>query len=71
MTENNQSNDSTVKHGNMPASDTSISRQEFVRLVLKRGAIAGAILAAPKILDKFLVPPAHATSSTVAHGHLT
>lgn len=60
-----------ISNPEQPASDKSISRKEFVALVLKRGAIAGAILSAPKVLDKFLVPPASATSSTVVHGHLT
>ncbi len=72
MTQDNQPIDSTpVKDSNSPASDNSISRKEFVRIVLKRGAIAGALLSAPKILDKFLVPPASAMASTVVMGHLT
>lgn len=70
MRQDNQEN-VTVKNGDSPASDKSISRKEFVRLVLKRGAIAGAIVAAPKIIDKFLVPPVHAGTSTAQHGHLT
>jgi hypothetical protein len=60
----------TVKGGDLTASDKSISRKEFVRLVLKRGAIAGAIVAAPKIIDKFLVPPVYAGTSTMPHGML-
>lgn len=70
MTQNNQEQDNTVKVSDSPSSDKSISRKEFVRLVLKRGAIAGAIVAAPKIIDKFLVPPVHAGTSTMPHGHL-
>ncbi|MBX9879528.1 MAG: hypothetical protein K2Y22_13790 [Candidatus Obscuribacterales bacterium] len=69
MTHDNQ-NDITIKDANSPASDKSISRKEFVHLVLKRGAIAGAIVAAPKIIDKFLVPPVYAGTSTQPHGHL-
>ncbi len=69
MTDDKQQ-DNNVKDGSTPASDKSISRKEFVRLVLKRGAIAGAIIAAPKIIDKFLVPPVYAGTSTMPHGHL-
>jgi len=43
-----------------PSADLTISRKEFIRKVLKKGAIAGALLAAPKIIDRFLVPPANA-----------
>lgn len=69
MSQDNQN--LTIKDGNSPASDKSISRKEFVRLVLKRGAIAGAIMTAPKIIDKFLVPPVYAGTSTMPHGHLS
>ncbi len=69
MTQDNQNN-VTIKDGNLPSSDKSISRKEFVRLVLKRGAIAGAVVAAPRIIDKFLVPPVYAGTSTMPHGHL-
>ncbi len=69
MTDDKQQ-DTDVKNGNTPASDKSISRKEFVRLVLKRGAIAGAIVAAPKIIDKFLVPPVYAGTSTMPMGML-
>jgi hypothetical protein len=33
-------------------------------MVVKRGAIAGALIAAPKIIDAFLVPPAYALMYT-------
>jgi len=71
MTHDKQAQDNTAKDDRSPASDKTLSRKEFVRLVLKRGAIAGTLLAAPKILDKFLVPPVSATASTVVHGHVT
>lgn len=71
MTQDKKQQDNAVTNGNSPASDKSISRKEFVRLVLKRGAVAGAIVAAPQIIDKFLVPPVYAESSTTVQGHLT
>jgi hypothetical protein len=42
----------------------ALSRKKFMAMVLKRAAIAGAVLAAPKIVDKFLVPPAQAMMLT-------
>jgi hypothetical protein len=49
--------------------EPGLTRKEFIAMVVKRGAIAGAIIAAPKVVDKFLVPPAHAMTST-GHAHL-
>jgi hypothetical protein len=49
--------------------DQQLSREEFLKLVVKRAAIAGTIIAAPKVVDKFLVPPAHAVTSTL-HAHV-
>jgi len=46
------------------ACDNSISRKEFLATLVKRAAVAGTLVAAPKILDHFLVPPAYARSST-------
>lgn len=48
--------------------DPSMSRKEFVALVLKRGAITGAILAAPRVLDKFLVAPGLAANPSSGTG---
>ncbi len=45
-----------------PSCQPDLTRKEFLALVLKRGAIGGAILFAPKILDKFLVPPVEAAT---------
>ncbi|HEY9772522.1 MAG TPA: hypothetical protein V6C81_01800 [Planktothrix sp.] len=47
-----------------PACDNSISRKEFLASVIKRATVAGTLLAAPKIIDHFLVPAAYAASST-------
>lgn len=44
------------------SSDPGISRKDFIRRVLKRGALAGALLAAPRIVDRFVVPPAKAAT---------
>lgn len=48
------------------SSDPSVSRKQFLELVLKRAGLAGALLIAPKVVDSFLVPPAYAkcTAST-------
>jgi hypothetical protein len=54
--------------------DVSLSRAEFIAKILKRGAIAGAILAAPAVIDRFVVPPAVAAgtmSTTTPEGHET
>lgn len=48
--------------------DSTMSRKEFVRLVLRRGAIVGAIIAAPSVVDKFVVPPAQAMMSSTITG---
>lgn len=44
--------------------DPSLSRAEFIRKVVKGAALTGGLLAAPKILDRFLTPPAYASSSS-------
>jgi len=46
------------------SSDGEMSRKEFFGLVVRRAAAAGVLAAAPAIVDKFLVPPALAQSST-------
>jgi len=56
--------DHDEQKGDARSCEPSLSRQEFLTLVLKRGSLAGAILAAPKIVDAFLVPPAHAMMYT-------
>ncbi|GEM_PF-2056636 len=54
-----------------PSCDSHLSRKEFLRTVIRRAAVAGAILAAPRVVDKFLVPPVYAGGSTGKHdtGH--
>jgi hypothetical protein len=60
MLQNNQNLD-TEK-----ACDSRVSRKEFLTTLVRRATLAGAILAAPKVIDKFLVPPAMAVTSTSA-----
>ncbi len=43
--------------------EPSLSRAEFIARIVKGAALTGGVLAAPKILDKFLVPPAFAGAS--------
>lgn len=52
------------EEANEKASDPTLTRQEFLLKIVKAAAIAGGVLAAPKVIDKFLVPPALASSST-------
>ena len=52
------------------ACDPTVSRKEFLETLVRRATIAGALLAAPKVLDKFLVPPVYALNSTT-HFHDT
>ena len=44
--------------------DGRVSRKEFLTTVIRRASIAGALLAAPQVIDKFLIPPAYAVTST-------
>lgn len=54
-----KSNDS-----NKLACDATLSRKEFLTKLVQRAAVAGSLIAAPKVIDKFLVPPAQAINST-------
>ncbi len=49
--------------GSEPSSDQSLTRQEFLAKVIKGAALTGGLLAAPQVLDKFLVPKVYASSS--------
>lgn len=59
-----ETNESKSAQSSVPA----LARKEFVKLTLKRGAIAGAILAAPAIIDKFMIPPVHAAGMSSGTG---
>lgn len=48
--------------------EQSLTRAEFITRVVKGAALTGGLLAAPKILDKFLVPPAFAGASSCVVG---
>ena len=48
------------------ACDPTLSRKQFIERVVKGAVVTGAILAGPKVLDKFLVPPAYASASSCA-----
>ncbi len=47
----------------VPSCDPAVSRKEFLRRTLAPVIAAGAVLAVPRILDKFLVPPVYAAYS--------
>jgi hypothetical protein len=49
-----------LKDNELPSCDPAYSRKEFFALVIKRAAVAGTIICAPKIVDKFFLPPANA-----------
>ena len=46
-----------------PACDPSLSRAQFIRLLIERATLAGALLVAPAIADSFMAPPAVAQVS--------
>lgn len=58
------------KSTDRPACDPTLSRKEFLTKLVQTAAVAGSLIAAPKVIDKFLVPPAHALNST-QHFHDT
>jgi len=49
--------------GEERSSVNGMTRKDFLALVIKRASIAGMIVAAPKIVDKFLIPPVYAAAS--------
>lgn len=51
------------KQAAAPSCEPSMSRAEFITRVVKGAALAGGLVAAPQILDKFLVPAAFAAAS--------
>jgi hypothetical protein len=46
------------------SSDPTITRKEFIKKITKGMAIAGGVMLAPKIADKFILPADAASSST-------
>jgi hypothetical protein len=46
--------------------EPALCRKEFLALVLKRATLAGVVLATPKVVDKFLIPPAKAMMVTTS-----
>jgi hypothetical protein len=52
------------KHDGSACTDCRCTRKEFLDRILKRTLLVGAVLSAPKVVDKFLVPPAYAMPST-------
>jgi hypothetical protein len=53
-------NNANLENNERPSCDPAYSRKEFVALVIRRAGIAGALICAPKIVDKFFLPPAEA-----------
>jgi hypothetical protein len=55
----------SVSGENMPnagSCDPVLNRKQFLELVVRRAGPVGALLIAPKIVDKFLVPPVSAAT---------
>lgn len=50
------------------SADASLTRKEFIKKVVTGAAVTGGALAAPAVLDKFLVPRAYAATSINAPG---
>jgi hypothetical protein len=46
-----------------PACDPSLSRAQFIRLLIERATLAGVLVAIPAIADSFMAPPAVAQVS--------
>ncbi len=55
---------SNADRDSAPSCEKSLSRKEFLTKVLRSGAAAGALLAAPVIADKFLIPAAQASGAS-------
>jgi hypothetical protein len=53
-------NHNNFEDNELPSCDPTYTRKEFVALVIKRAGIAGAVICAPKVVDKFFLPPAQA-----------
>jgi hypothetical protein len=65
-----QSSDEDMYKAESRSCEPGLSRKEFMAMVLRRAVVAGAVLSAPKVVDKFLMPPAKAmmvTTSTRLH----
>lgn len=48
------------------SSDAALTRKEFLKRSLRGAATAGAIIAAPAIIDKFLIPPVYAIGTRMS-----
>lgn len=66
MIEQNDVNISSARTST--SADGTLSRKEFIRKVVTGAAVTGGVLAAPAVLDKFLVPRAYAATSINAGG---
>jgi hypothetical protein len=49
--------------GLQSACDPSLTRSEFIGMLLKRAAVAGALTIMPAVVDSFVAPPAIAATS--------
>ncbi len=48
----------------IPSAEKSLTRQQFIQKIAKGAAVTGGLIAAPAILDKFLIPKVYAASSS-------
>jgi hypothetical protein len=59
---------SNIKESDAASSDPTLTRKQFIEKVVKGAAITGGAMIAPRIIDKFLVPPAYAGTSSCTLG---
>ncbi len=45
------------------ACDPTLSRSQFIKMLVERATVAGALIAAPVIVDSFIAPQAVAAAS--------
>jgi hypothetical protein len=49
--------------GSTPSSESGVTREEFIRKIVKGAALTGGLMASARVLDRFLVPRAYASAS--------
>jgi len=45
-----------LKNAESDSCASSLTRKEFIQKIVKGAALTGAVIAAPKVLDKFILP---------------
>lgn len=66
MDDKNQQKSTRAETADNTSSDVALTRKEFIKRTLRGAAAAGAVIAAPAILDKFLIPPVYAIGTRMS-----